>query len=219
MNELLELSKKHGIMTPYTAFLADDSVALDATAENARRAAGAFKTLASQTSNMSGFAQRSMKQSYRGAQTLAAEDSVSDDLEMAAAPQSASNQAFAVGSARSARTGARAMSFGRQSVASAPVDLPQTTAASASVSQPRDTVRTIGGKTFYFKEGRWVDAALDKESQIGNEPIVVEQFSDEYFELVGRLGREFSQYLAFEEPSTFLFDGRIYRVEPSKNAR
>ncbi|MBR4104031.1 MAG: hypothetical protein IKK39_08220, partial [Thermoguttaceae bacterium] len=127
--------------------------------------------------------------------------------------------AFAVGSARSARAGARAMSFGRPSVASAPVDLPQTTAASASVSQPRDTVRTIGGKTFYFKEGRWVDATLDKESQIGNEPIVVEQFSDEYFELVGRLGREFSQYLAFEEPSTFLFDGRIYRVEPSKNPR
>ncbi len=224
MNELLELSKKHGIMTPYTAFLADDSVALDATAENARRAAGAFKTLASQTSNMSGFAQRSMKQSYRGAQTLAAEDSASADLAMASAPpQRASGSAFAVGSARPARSNARATSLGRPG-GIAP-DFAATTAAapqkaeSAPVSQTRETVRTIGGKTFYLKEGRWVDAALDKESQSGNEPIVVEQFSDEYFELVGRLGREFSQYLAFEEPSTFLFDGQIYRVEPTKNVR
>ncbi|MBQ8362785.1 MAG: VWA domain-containing protein, partial [Thermoguttaceae bacterium] len=226
MNELLELSKKHGIMTPYTAFLADDSVALDATAENARRAAGNFKTLASQTSNMSGFAQRSMKQSYRGAQTLAAEDSASADLAMAAAPRNASSPTFATGSARSGRASARAMSpLGRPGglsldVAAAPTTSTETTtAAPASVSKPRETVRTIGGKTFYFKEGRWVDATLDKESQTEREPIVVEQFSDEYFELVGRLGREFSQYLAFEEPSTFLFDGQIYRVEPAKNVR
>ncbi|MBQ8286001.1 MAG: VWA domain-containing protein, partial [Thermoguttaceae bacterium] len=90
MNELLELSKKHGIMTPYTAFLADDSVALDATAENARRAAGNFKTLASQTSNRSGFAQRSLKQSFRGAANLAAESAVADEMAMAAAPPAAS---------------------------------------------------------------------------------------------------------------------------------
>ncbi|MBQ2850102.1 MAG: hypothetical protein IJE77_06435, partial [Thermoguttaceae bacterium] len=69
-------------------------------------------------------------------------------------------------------------------------------------------------KTFYFKNGRWLDAAIDKESQNARTPIVVEQFGNEYFELVGRLGREFSQYLAFEEPSTFLFDGQIYQIEP-----
>ncbi|MBQ9127722.1 MAG: VWA domain-containing protein, partial [Thermoguttaceae bacterium] len=90
MNELLELSKKHGIMTPYTAFLADDSVALDATSENALRAAGNFKTLASQTSNRSGFAQRSLKQSFRGAANLAAESAVADEMAMAAAPPAAS---------------------------------------------------------------------------------------------------------------------------------
>jgi hypothetical protein len=88
-----------------------------------------------------------------------------------------------------------------------------------STSKPRETVRTIAGKTFYLKDGRWVDASIDKESQNAQTPIVVEQFSDKYFELVGSLGREFSQYLAFEEASTFVFDGKIYQIEPAKNVQ
>ena len=224
MNELLELSKKHGIMTPYTAFLADDSVALDATVENARRAAGNFKRLASQTSNMSGFAQRSMKQSFRGAANLAAEAAVADEMAMAAAPPAryaASGAALQRNASPRRRDSARALvasapSFGADSLA-APFE--DSEAVETTSSNPRETVRTIAGKTFYFKDGRWVDAALDKESQTGREPLVVEQFSDAYFELVGKLGREFSQYLAFEEASTFLFGGKIYQIEPPKNSR
>ncbi len=227
MNELLELSKKHGIMTPYTAFLADDSVALDATAENARRAAGNFRRLASQTSNMSGFAQRSMKQSFRGAANLAAESAVADEMAMAAAPAPSSSAAkrLATGGAAFGRNSAlrRAESSARTFAATAPAlrstgAFEDSETAEATTAKRRDAVRTIAGKTFYFKEGRWVDATLDKESQTGREPIVVEQFSDAYFELVGKLGREFAQYLAFEEPSTFLFDGEIYQIEPPKNS-
>lgn len=224
LNELLELSKKHGIMTPYTAFLADDSVALDATAENARRAAGNFKLLASQTSNMSGFAQRSMKQSFRGAANLAAESAVADEMAMAAAPASSTaTRRLATGGAALGRSFAlpRAENSARTFAAPAPPlrstgDFEDSETAEVTSAKRRDVVRTIGGKTFYFKEGRWVDATLDKESQTGREPIVVEQFSDAYFELVGKLGREFAQYLAFEEPSTFLFDEEIYQIEPPK---
>ncbi|MBQ8285877.1 MAG: hypothetical protein IJZ10_06205, partial [Thermoguttaceae bacterium] len=86
--------------------------------------------------------------------------------------------------------------------------------AEATSAKRRDAVRTFAGKTFYFKEGRWLDSALDAKSQQAQKPIVVEQFGTEYFELVGRLGREFSQYLAFEEASTFLFRGEIYQIEP-----
>lgn len=230
MNELLELSKKHGIMTPYTAFLADDSVALDATAENARRAAGNFKTLASQTSNRSGFAQRSLKQSFRGAANLAAESAVADEMAMAAAPPAASRPlgfgggggGFAAGSVR-AKSAPRRLAAPRSFAVAPDVaddfgasfetsEAPE--ASEAEVATPRETVRTIAGKTFYFKEGRWLDSALDAKSQQAQKPIVVEQFGTEYFELVGRLGREFSQYLAFEEASTFLFRGEIYQIEP-----
>jgi Ca-activated chloride channel family protein len=225
MNELLELSKKHGIMTPYTAFLADDSVALDATAENARRAAGNFKKLATQTSNMSGFAQRSMKQSFRGAANLATESAVADAMSMAAAPAPAARGGMASSAKR--LQAPRKLGFASKMFsASAPsVDADFGALAKYEAfeetpsSTPRETVRTIAGKTFYLKDGRWVDAALDKEAQTSQTPIVVEQFSDAYFELVGKLGREFSQYLAFEEPSTFLFGGQIYQIEPAKNAQ
>ncbi|MBQ2789041.1 MAG: hypothetical protein IJE97_05335, partial [Thermoguttaceae bacterium] len=209
MNELLELSKKHGIMTPYTAFLADDSVALDATTENARRAAGNFKTLASQTSNMSGFAQRSLKQSFRGASNLAAESALADEMAMAAAPAPTSPRS----------SGLRSLDLRRRSTSFDFDDADADAAAERTSSAPSETVRTIAGKTFYFKEGRWVDAAIDKESQTAQTPIVVEQFSDEYFELVGRLGREFSQYLAFDEPSTLLFQGKIYQINPSQPSK
>lgn len=230
MNELLELSKKHGIMTPYTAFLADDSVALDATAENARRVAGNFKRLASQTSNMSGFAQRSLKQSFRGAVNLAAESAVADEMAMAAAPAPRANfmQGGGVAAGSSRFPGLRAS--GMKKLA-APMQAPLARDADfgagvedsehvdGTASKPRENVRTIAGKTFYFKNGRWIDAALDKESQTAQTPIVVEQFSDAYFELVGKLGREFSQYLAFEESSTFLFDGKIYQIESPQSPR
>ncbi|MBP3558738.1 MAG: VWA domain-containing protein [Thermoguttaceae bacterium] len=233
-NELLELSKKHGIMTPYTAFLADDSVALDATAENARRAAGNFKRLAAQTSNMSGFAQRSMKQSFRGAANLAAESTVADEMAMAASP--APTASFSqgggggTGAGSSRRPGLRGLGMKKLAAPARPslaldadfgaavADSEGAEAPQPTESKPRETVKTIGGKTFYFKDGRWIDSALDKESQTSLTPIVVEQFGDEYFELVGRLGREFSQYLAFDEPSTFLFDGRLYQIEPSKTS-
>ncbi|MBR5244375.1 MAG: VWA domain-containing protein [Thermoguttaceae bacterium] len=224
MNELLELSKKHGIMTPYTAFLADDSVALDATADNARRAAGNFKRLASQTSNMSGFAQRSMKQSFRGAANLATESAAADAMAMTAAPTAAAPRRAPAAGALRPRTPNRAAGAARSFATSAPLAVDADFAAPIAVSEsaetsaakPRETVRTIAGKTFYFKNGRWIDAALDKESQTAQTPIVVKQFSDEYFELAGRLGREFSQYLAFEEASTFLFNGQVYQIESPK---
>ena len=227
MNELLELSKKHGIMTPYTAFLADDSVALDA-AENVRRAAGNFKSLTAQTSNMSGFAQRSMKQSFRGAANLAIESAVADEMTMAAAPV-APRQTLAPGNggrsfaARNSRTQGAIRSLAAPRALGgvdfgAPVDTTETETETAEVanSTPRETVRTIAGKTFYFKEGRWIDASLDNKSQDAQKPIVVEQFSAEYFELVGRLGREFAQYLAFEEASTFNFRGQVYQIVPPR---
>jgi hypothetical protein len=206
--------------------LADDSVALDATAENARRAARNFQMHASQTSNMSGFAQRSMKQSFRGAANLETESAVADAMSMAAPPVASSRRLGAAtgGSRFPTPRGARlSASKARASLARSNAEVDDFVAladdsevAEESSSSPRETVRTIAGKTFYFKEGRWIDAALDKESQTARTPVVVEQFSDAYFELVGRLGREFSQYLAFNEALTFLFDGQVYQIEPSK---
>ena len=170
----------------------------------------------------------------RTAANLAAESTVADEMAMAASP--APTASFSqgggggTGAGSSRRPGLRGVGMKKLATPARPslaldadfgaavADSEGAEAPQPTESKPRETVKTIGGKTFYFKDGRWIDSALDKESQTSLTPIVVEQFGDEYFELVGRLGREFSQYLAFDEPSTFLFAGRLYQIQPSKTS-
>ncbi|WP_437204429.1 VIT domain-containing protein [Planctomicrobium sp. SH664] len=65
--ELVELSTKHGILTPYTSFLADDNVRpeMASTANQAR--ATQSTTQLNEASGQSGFEQRSMKSMFKGA--------------------------------------------------------------------------------------------------------------------------------------------------------
>ena len=60
IQELVELSTRHGILTPYTSFLADESVGLHDVAENATTAAENLRAL-EKVSGRSGFVQREMK--------------------------------------------------------------------------------------------------------------------------------------------------------------
>lgn len=66
IHELVSLSTKHGILTPYTSFLADDSGRELAAAERFRRADATVDRL-SEASGVAGFAQRSQKEALRGA--------------------------------------------------------------------------------------------------------------------------------------------------------
>jgi len=74
-----------------------------------------------------------------------------------------------------------------------------------------DTVRNVGAKAFYQREGSWVDAAFDKETQ---ELIEIEQFSEEFFELSQKLGRD-NQYLSFAGNVIVVLDGQAYKIVPA----
>ena len=74
----------------------------------------------------------------------------------------------------------------------------------------------IADKTFYLKEGRWVDSSIDAETEKSAKPIQVVQFSDEYFNLVATNGQRFSQYLVFKEPVILEFNGKLYLIEAAK---
>ena len=67
VDELLALSTKYGILTPYTSFLADERVQLHASAENAGRTRLALREL-EQVDGQAGVAQRDFKQGYMKAQ-------------------------------------------------------------------------------------------------------------------------------------------------------
>ena len=218
MDELLKLAKEHGILTPYTSFLADDSVALN-DASNNRLAASNFDAMASQTSNSSGFAQRSFKQFSRNQMNVAdsADYAAEEAVAMSAPPVGGMGGGMGggVGMAASGsrslaqKAAAPRLSFSNSGIRHASSD-------SGAARSPRETMRNIAGKTFYLKDGRWVDASIDEKMEQSQKPIVLSQFSDEYFKAVAENGQNFSQYLVFTEPVTLNYNGQIYNIDPEK---
>jgi len=68
LDELIALSTKHGIMTPYTSFLADETSSLAARAENLERALARTDALTSNTTGQAGVLQRAEKNQFKMAQ-------------------------------------------------------------------------------------------------------------------------------------------------------
>ena len=229
IDELVALAKKHGVVTPYTSFLADDSVNLNA-ASNSGVAMDNFRALASNTSGMSGFGQRSMKQAFRNARNLSASaDSAAAEsygMAMSAAPAPRARGSIALSAPpatgnsmrRSADMGggmarsSGAVMGGMGVSGFAPLAL---NSGSQESSEPRNQIRNVAGKTFYFKKDRWIDESITEDMEKNQKPIVVKQFSDEYFSLIDQNASEISQYLVFSEPIALNLSGQIYYIDPS----
>jgi Ca-activated chloride channel family protein len=191
IDELVALSTRHGILTPYTSFLADERVPLHARAENSARADSSLRGL-NEVSGVEGVGQRALKQSYletRQAGPAAAEAPVVARGGMGGGPRPTASAATAAlpGLAAEMRDGA-----GRAAVA--------------------DTVRRVGAKTFYYRDHGWLDATVTTEEAAG--ATVIRQFSDDFFSLTRRQAAEQNQYLGFAERVTVKLDGTVYRVEP-----
>jgi Ca-activated chloride channel family protein len=70
-------------------------------------------------------------------------------------------------------------------------------------------VRTVGGKTFYFRDDVWTDAEFKSESKL---PETTLKFgSDEYFALLSQKPR-LGDFFALGEKVIVVFEGRVYRV-------
>ncbi|MBN1396222.1 MAG: VWA domain-containing protein [Pirellulales bacterium] len=172
IKELVELSTRHGILTHYTSFMADDSVDLRDVASNARRAEKRLDALG-EASGRGGFNQRAMKGSFQKAQQAPA----------AAMPR----EADAAGT-------------------------PFAGEVASEAQQAAETVRNIGNRTFFRREGQWIDSRLNEEQE--KNARKVKQFSDEYFALAAAGGRELAQYMVFDEPLLLEIDGQAYLIEP-----
>lgn len=192
IKELVALSTRHGILTPYTSFMADDSVNIHRTAENVRRAADRLDALAA-TEGSAGVAQRALKGGLQGMGGEGPTPPAADlslhrfAAEAAAAPGGGGG----VGDNRAYRLAEESK---RE--------------ADAVVQN----VRQIGNRTFYRRDKQWIDSRItpDQEKQARR----VKQFSDEYFELARRHGRTMSQYLAFDEPVLLAVGDEAFLIEP-----
>jgi Ca-activated chloride channel family protein len=99
VNELVALSTKYGILTPYTSFLADETVALGRDRENAERAKDNLSAL-EQTSGQSALAQRAAKSDYKMAEQAAPSsapvmaDSLSGEKQQVASVRNVGDRTF-----------------------------------------------------------------------------------------------------------------------------
>jgi len=233
VDELVSLSTKYGILTPYTSFLADERVPIHALSQNRVLAHDALQNL-TEVGGSSGVTQRAAKQDmlqaarppsaeYRGFSLAAAPAA-------ALGPQVAQSEAAALrlgsgggalGAPAQARPGGVAGGMmNRRGLARVGNGAAGGTATYFPAQQGQDShdgkVRQIGSKTFYWKNSRWVDASVTPDED--KKATVVNQFSDDYFRLARTQKAEYNQYLSLTEPVTVKLDGTVYHIEPEKPA-
>lgn len=195
IKELVELSTRHGILTPYTSFLADEGTNVRDLAANQLQAGQRLRAL-EQAEGRGGFAQRAFKGAMKSARQAPA----------ASAP---ALEYYAADAAMPADNGLAGAPASPAIVPGQPGELKQ---AGKEIGQAAQNVRTIASRTFYRRDGQWVDSTISKEQETS--AVRIKQFSDQYFELAQRHGRQFSQYMVFDEPLLVNVENQAYLIEP-----
>ncbi|MCA1558025.1 MAG: VWA domain-containing protein, partial [Acidobacteria bacterium] len=131
----------------------------------------------------------------------------------------------------SGRTDARKARTAPSAATAAPADAQATTGAGAVMQSKRareqqetlkvekdealsSAVKTTGGKTFYLRDGAWVDAEFKSDARL---PETVVTFgSDQYFDLLKR-ERRLAEFFSLGEQVVVILDGRVYRVKAAGN--
>jgi Ca-activated chloride channel family protein len=200
VDELVQLSLRHGIMTPYTSFLADENVTMADRGRNGAFGLARVEHELAKTDGRTGVAQRA----YKG------------NLQSAAQP--ASGPALLAGNASIAPS--EAQDPARRGRLNEAVERFQASGGRAAVTQNADgeievldSVRVIGQKAFYRKNHQWSDSTVTPEQAA--QAIRIVQFSDEYFDLAARQNGAFARYFAFQEPLLLNLDGKTYRIAPA----
>ena len=151
VSELVRISKKYGILTPYTSFLAREDLAAN---EEANRSREELKRL-EEVSGQEAQEQRELKRDMLTADRVALAD---------------------------------------------PVEKPGVQA----------TMKTVGNKTFYWRNGSWTESSLSgKELQSA---IQVTRFSEAYFNLARGDEESFRAYLSIDEAVMVKVDGKVYSI-------
>ncbi len=160
VTSLVELSKKYGILTPYTSFLAREDIDIYDVRQNTTTTTMNLEKL-DNVSGQSGVAQRSYKQQLKN-----------------------------------------------ERVATENEDVMSVTAAGEV--HTASTVKNIGGRPFYLRNGIWVDGTLN-EAQEKN-AVTVKQFSDKYFEIAKNNSVDLNQYLSVDEEIVINLNGDAYKI-------
>ena len=188
VDELVRLSIAHGVMTPYTSFLADEDVDL-ASQDNLNRAQGSVDRELAKTNGAAGFVQRRIKGKLRQATSLTTESFFSG-------PMAKANSQVVGG-----------FQFGAAGGGGSPMGEGQST-------RTRQTVRNIGQKSFFRKKTLWRDSTVTTEQE--KRAIRITQYSRQYFDLANTSGGTLAKYLVFNEPVLINLGKQTYLIEPPR---
>ncbi len=191
VKELVTLATRHGILTQYTSYLADENGAQPGDlAGNVRRSGEVADESLAESEGRFAFSQRAAKSNLK------------------AAPQADALSLSGLGG-RGGTTLESLPAIERE-------QLQQATVVGNAVwfdarNQRSAVARNIlqrGRKTFFRQGDRWVDSkVLERSSQSANR---IERYSRDYFDLVARHGRHVNQYLSIDEPVVIELDGKVY---------
>lgn len=199
VKELVELATQHGVVTPYTSFLADENAPIGAVTANVERAAQRLDALGA-VQGYGGVEQRNFRGQLRAAESAPA-------LPSAALP---ARDALAH-AAKAVREAGKALAPTAPGGGMGGLDR-ETDRAVEEVQQAAQNIRQIGNRTFYRRQNQWVDATLNEAQQKNVQRI--KQFSREYFDLANRYGRTMAQYMVFDEPVMVNLGNQAYLIEP-----
>jgi Ca-activated chloride channel family protein len=201
VDELIALSKKHGILTPYTAYLAEEQTDINDITRGRRLAQGNLRALAEEAGE-NAFRQRDFKSQLKSA---------------GRGSQSNDSLGLNLGSNLPSGGGLGGVGSGiAQSKAMPPAPAvggaPGQSGGKKQATSNRQAVRQIGGRTFFLKGDRYVDSqASDEQIAKAQE---VEQFSDAYFDLIEKLGERSKAFLAESTKLLVVIDDKAYVIVP-----
>jgi Ca-activated chloride channel homolog len=226
VNELVELSKKHGIMTPYTSFLADEHVDIADRLQVQGQAVESLMRL-EEKAGEAGVAQRRFKGNLQAAPRApvtingAMGDKDVDVDGLPAAKGISGAQVFKTdtfgGRARNRRGQTSAGSTLSAQTANS-IALPAVVDGKSlgELKSKKNPIETIGEKTFYWKNDRWRDADVTADGE--KNPIRIKPFSDEYFALAAKENGRFAKCLALDGPVLIVLDGKTYLIEAASGS-
>ncbi len=194
IDEMVRLSIRHGIITPYTSFLADESVSLAQRGVNVRRAGEVARRELSKLAGADAFRQRAFKGRLQRSSNAPRSGFESDD--------SKNDKTLTITAKPAPKAGYSNFGRGGRGISDA--------------RRRKENVRNIGQKTFFMKKNRWQDSTVTEQQE--KKAIRIKQFSKEYFDLAAKHGGTLAKYLAFSEPVIVNLGNETYQIDPPEES-
>jgi Ca-activated chloride channel family protein len=189
-DEIVDLGTRYGIVTPYTSYLALESSEASRFTTNTAPANRPTGIVGGRGAG-GGVARR------ESSRTLSAPAPVAKD---SAAQAGAVSGADAVRESRRARTQQEAVRLDDEE-------------ARFSSNDSRSARRRVGSKTFYLRDGVWVDAEFKEDARLPETALTFG--AEDYFALIKR-EPQLARFFALGERVVVVFKGHVYRVQAAK---